>query len=89
MLAEARANGFLRTRGLTYLADYCPPRSVFREEGWWKDGVPDVGESTRFSRARDDFDDTPDVPRDDEPSARSFGDASDASQTRMPRTLFY
>lgn len=57
--------------------------------GWRKDGVPDVGESTRFSRARDDFGDTPDVPRDDEPSARGFGDASDASQTKMPRTLFF
>lgn len=56
--------------------------------GWWKDGVPDVGEPTRFSRARDDFGDTPDVPRDDEPSARGFGDASDAAQTKMPRTLF-
>lgn len=61
----------------------------FREEGWRKDGVPDVGEPTRFSRARDDFGDTPDVPRDDEPSARGFGDASDASQTKMPRTLFF
>lgn len=57
--------------------------------GWWKDGVPDVDESTRFSRARDDFGDTPDVSRDDEPSTRGFGDASDASQTRMPRTLFF
>lgn len=27
--------------------------------GWRKDGVLDVGESTRFSRARDDFGDTP------------------------------
>lgn len=51
--------------------------------------VPDVGELTRFSRARDDFGDTPDVPRDDEPSARGFGDASDASQTKMSRTLFF
>lgn len=57
--------------------------------GWRKDGVPDVGELTRFSRARDDFGDTSDVPRDDEPSARGFGDASDASQTKMPRTLFF
>lgn len=56
--------------------------------GWRKDGVPDVGESTRFSRVRDDFGDTPDMPRDDEPSARGFGDASDAAQTKMPRTLF-
>ena len=30
----------------------------------------------------------PYAPRDDEPSARGFGDASDASQTKMPRTLF-
>lgn len=73
----------------SHIADYCPPRSVFREEGWWKDGVPDVGELTRFSRARDDFGDTSDVPRDDEPSARGFGDASDASQTKMSRTLFF
>ena len=57
--------------------------------GWRKDGVLDVGESTRFSRVRDDFGDTPDMPRDDEPSTRGFGDASDASQTRMPRTLFF
>lgn len=31
----------------------------------------------------------PYVPRDDEPSARGFGDASDASQTKMSRTLFF
>lgn len=55
--------------------------------GWRKDGVPDVGESTRFSRARDDFDDTPDVPRDDDPSARDFGDASDASQTKFKKKV--
>ena len=92
MPAEARANGFLRFffgSEDSHIGDFCPPRSVFREEGWWKGGVPDVGESTRFSRARDDFGDTPDVPRDDEPSARGFGDAFDASQTRMPRTLFF
>lgn len=73
----------------SHIGYFCPLCPVFREEGRWKDGVPDVGESTRFSRARDDFGDTPDVPRDDEPSARGFVDASDASQTRMPRTLFF
>lgn len=79
----------------THISTIFVHRALFFEKkgggrvGWWKDGVPDVGESTRFSRARDDFDDTPDVPRDDNPSARGFGDASDASQTRMPRTLFF
>ena len=79
----------------THISPIIVPRALFFEKkgggkaGWRKDGVPDVGESTRFSRARDDFDDTPDVPRDDEPSTRGFGDASDASQTRMPRTLFF
>ena len=94
MPAEARVNGFLRTRGLTYRRLLSTALCFFEKKGggragWWKGGVPDVGESTRFSRARDDFGDTPDVPRDDEPSARGFGDASDASQTRMPRTLFF
>lgn len=94
MLAEARVNGFLRTRGLTY-RPIIVHRALFFEKkgggkaGWRKDGVPDVGELTRFSRARDDFGDTSDVPRDDEPSARGFGDASDASQTKMSRTLFF
>lgn len=23
----------------SHIADYCPPRSVFREEGWWKGRV--------------------------------------------------
>ena len=68
----------------THISPIIVHRALFFEKkgggkaGWWKDGVPDVGESTRFSRARDDFGDTPDVPRDDEPSARGFGDASDA-----------
>ena len=78
----------------THISPIIVHRALFFEKkgggkaGWWKDGVLDVGESTRFSRVRDDFGDTPDVPRDDEPSARGFGDASDASQTKMPRTLF-
>ena len=79
----------------THISPIIVHRALFFEKkgggkaGWCKDGVLDVGESTLFSRARDDFGDTPDVPRDDEPSARGFGDASDASQTRMPRTLFF
>ena len=79
----------------THISAIFVHRALFFEKkgggkaGWRKDGVPDVGESTRFSRARDDFGDTPDVPRDDEPSTRGFGDASDASQTRMPHTLFF
>lgn len=74
----------------THISPIIVHRALFFEKkGGGKDGVPDVGESTRFSRARDDFGDTPDVLRDDEPSARGFGDASDASQTRMPRTLFF
>ena len=93
MPVEARANGFLRTRGLTYRRFLSTVPCFFEKKGggktgWWKDGVPNDGESTRFSRARDDFGDTPYAPRDGEPSARGFGDASDASQTRMPRTLF-
>lgn len=79
----------------THISPIIVHRALFFEKkgggraGWWKDGVPDVGELTRFSKARDDFGDTPDVPRDDEPSARGFGDASDASQTKMSRTLFF
>lgn len=79
----------------THISPIIVHRALFFEKkgggkaGWRKDGVLDVGESTRFSRARDDFGDTPDVPRDDEPSARGFGDASDTLQTRMPRTLFF
>lgn len=79
----------------THISPIIVHRALFFEKkgggkaGWRKDGVLDVGESTRFSRARDDFGDTPDVPRDDEPSARGFGDASDASQTKMSRTLFF
>lgn len=42
-----------------------------------------------FLEGGDDFGDTPYAPRDDEPSARGFGDASDASQTKMSRTLFF
>ena len=79
----------------THISPIIVHRALFFEKkgggkaGWRKDGAPDVGESTRFSRARDDFGDTPDVPRDDEPSTRGFGDASDALQTRMSRTLFF
>lgn len=79
----------------THISTILVHRALFFEKkgggktGWWKDGVPNDGEPTRFSRARDDFSDTPYAPRDGEPSARGFGDASDASQARMPRTLFY
>lgn len=79
----------------THISPIIVHRALFFEKkgggkaGWRKDGVLDVGESTRFSRARDDFGDTLYAPRDDEPSARGFGDASDTSQTKMPRTLFF
>ena len=94
MPAEVRASGFLRDRGLAYRHFLSTVPCFFEKKGggktgWWKDGVPNDGEPTRFSRARDDFGDTPYASRDGEPSTRGFGDASDASQTRMPCTLFF
>lgn len=93
MPVGARANDFLRIRELSYRRFLSTVPCFFEKKGggktgWWKDGVPNDGEPTRFSRARDDFGDTPYASRDGEPSTRGFGDASDASQTRMPCTLF-
>ena len=65
----------------THISPIIVHRALFFEKkGGGKDGVPDVGESTRFSRARDDFGDTPDFKK--KVSGKRAGRGGGASSTR-------